>query len=194
MRRVRISPRPGVRTLAELVAEARAYADAALRATGSVRPTMLALTPRGVLAHYPEQLADEDDKDRFAVECRFLLVATAATASAMVLESWMVVDRPGEDILSTAPSESPHRIEIVTICAETRTENRFLMLPIRRTTLGLYAGLGEDAAPAGLTTQGRFSGMFPTRKLRSKDTEMARTALAALDVEIADEGSPFSQN
>jgi hypothetical protein len=193
MRRVRISPRPGVRTLAELVAEASAYADAALRATGSVRPTMLALTPRGVLAHDPDQLANEDDKDRFATECRLLLVATGATASVMVLESWMV-GCVGGGIPDTPPSESPRRIEVVTISGEARTERRFLMLPIRRTTLGLYAGLGEDTAPPGLDAQGRFSGMIGRKKPRRRDADAARAALSALGVTIAGTEDPFSRN
>ena len=54
-------------SLATLVKQAEHYANHMMRgASGSVLPTLMALSPTGFIMHLPGKFATEADKDRFA--------------------------------------------------------------------------------------------------------------------------------
>jgi hypothetical protein len=48
-----------------------------------------------------------------------------------------------------------------TVCAQNRAEQRFLILPIARTALGVFVRLRDNTAPAGLKSAGRFANLLP---------------------------------
>jgi hypothetical protein len=133
----RFFPLPARCNVSGLVAEARALADRCLRVRGSVPPTLMAITPRGLLVYGPDSTADENEKEAFALECRLLVVAGQAVVCAMILEAWMT-DVVNGKIPARPPSASPHRKEVVMICAESRKAQRSVILPIRRTPPGRF--------------------------------------------------------
>jgi hypothetical protein len=192
-RTVRFFPLPRASGLPGLVEEARAFAERCLRTRGSVPPTMMAITPRGLLIYGPDLMSDENEKDAYALECRLLLVASQATVYMMVLESWMS-DAVGGKIPPGPPSKSPRRREVVTICGESRKERRFVIHPIRRTLLGEFTGLGEDTTPAGVEALGRFASLLPPKPVRSQDARKAQLALEAMGVRIETRAEGFSKN
>jgi hypothetical protein len=185
-------PLPRVKGLSGLVEEARAFADLCLRATGQVAPTMLALTPRGLVLHGPESMRSDAEKDRFARECRLLLVATQASAFALVLESWIAAAAQGK-LPKVRPSQSPARQEVVTINAESAKAQHFLLLPIHRSALGVYSGLGEDTAPAALGVVGRLTNLLPKGAVRPHDVQTALKSLEHLGVRLGDPSAGFSR-
>jgi hypothetical protein len=78
---------------------------------------------------------------------------------------------------------------VVTICAQDREEQRFLIFPIERTVLGVFVRLRENTAPARLKSSGRFANLLPEKPVRARDARMAQVALEAMGVRISAAGS-----
>ncbi len=74
------------KTLDDLLARAAHYAEYAMRRSGRVPPTLLVLSPSGLLFFVPETMANDRAKDNFANAARFICVAHAATEVVMILE------------------------------------------------------------------------------------------------------------
>ncbi len=72
-----------------LAAYAEGYAEFAMKNIGRVPPTMLAISPEGLLHFIPESLEDERAKNDFANIGRLICAAYGATNMVMILESWM---------------------------------------------------------------------------------------------------------
>ena len=68
-----------------LTAYAEGYAEFAMKNSGRVPPTMLAVTADGLLHFIPESLADERAKTNFANIGRIIYAAYGATCMVMIL-------------------------------------------------------------------------------------------------------------
>ena len=77
-----------------LAAYAEGYAEFAMKNLGRVPPTMLAVSPEGLLHFIPESLADERAKNDFANIGRLICAAYGATSMVMILESWATMAKP----------------------------------------------------------------------------------------------------
>ena len=74
-----------------LTAYAEGYAEFSMKNIGRVAPTMLAVSPDGLLHFIPESLADERAKNDFANIGRLICAAYGATYMVMILESWVTM-------------------------------------------------------------------------------------------------------
>ena len=107
--------------LETLIDQSRHYAKHMLQKTGCVPPTLMALTPEGLMMFVPSELEDTDAKDKFANTGRLLAVGYKASAVVMILESWATFPkRPGLPLPEGPPSQSPDRKEVVVLMGETR--------------------------------------------------------------------------
>jgi len=175
---------PEARTIEGLVGNAMGFADYWLRMEGEVPLTLVGVCPRGLFTHNVEHVPTEEDKEQFALESRLLLVATEAEACAVITEAWMTL-LPGIKLPALRSSEPSGNIEVVTVAYESRAERTFLFFPIERTALGVYAALGENAAPEGMTAEGRFSNLLPPKPPTAPQIHSAELALAKAGVRIA---------
>lgn len=170
-------------TLDDLLFRAEEFARFSMRARGKVPPALLALGPDGPLFFIPSHLADERAKDNFATAARLVCIAHAATAAVMILEAWMKLAAPDGSLdLSTPPSESLLRKEVVMLTGESRTSTQQKILPILRTGAGGFFGFGEFAGPEGTSFQGRFAQILPPNPPTPEQQAKARVLLAALGV------------
>ena len=150
---------PAVETL---LAHAEGYADHMLRTTGSVTPALFLDTPAGeVFCILAGPDMTEATKDKMVHVCRMLAVSTRATASALVMEAWMVRAKEGKLDTDTRPSLNPDREEVVNLMAENLRGMRGRILAIQRDDAGAYAGLGESNMPDANGGEGRFVGILP---------------------------------
>jgi hypothetical protein len=190
-----VNIRPGLRivSLPALIAKARAHTEACLREHGRVMPTLLAPIGSELIIHVAEQSDTEEDKDRFVLECRLLLVASEAKLCAMVLESWITMAH-AHKLPDSPPSVSPDRREVITVSAESRTEKGFLIFPIQRTSLGIFRELGDNTAPAGITTSGRFAQVLPPKVPGARVARMARLSLERMGIRLESPDAGFSAN
>jgi len=162
-----------------LVAYAEGYAEFAMKNVGRVPPTMLALSPEGLLHFLPESLADERAKDDFANVGRLICAAYGATSAVMILEVWMKMAKPGETLDMEAPSEAFDREEFVVVMGEAQGRKTQRFLPIIRTGAGGFFGFGEFDASQFDGFEGRFAGMLPPKK---PTREMREVTLGVLTV------------
>ena len=178
-----------------LLFRAEEFARFSRWARGQVPPALLALGPDGPLFFIPSHLADERAKDNFATAARLICIAHAATAAVMILEAWMKLAAPDGTLdLSTPPSESLLRKEVVMLTGESRTGTQQKILPILRTGAGGFFGFGEFAGLSGIGSSqrvgvntlhlgsGRFAQILPPKPPPPEQQAKARVLLAARGV------------
>jgi hypothetical protein len=169
--------------LDSLVAYAAGYAEFSMKNTGRVAPTLMVLTPDGLLLYLPESMGDERAKDNFANTGRLICAAYDATSAVMILESWVKMAKPGEPLdMTTPPSESLDRQEFVVVMGETEGRQAQRFLPILRTDAGGFFGFGEFDAAKFDGLSGRFAGMLPPKKPNAETRMMAQALLTAMGV------------
>ena len=169
----------------ELTAYAEGYAEFAMKNSGQVPTTMLAVTPQGLLHFLPESLADETAKNNFAEIGRLICAAYGATCMVMILESWVTMAKPDEALdMDTPPSEAFDREEFVVVMGETFGRKTQRFLPILRTDAGGFFGFGEFDASKFNGIEGRFAGMLPPKKATRETREMTKAVLAAMGVTL----------
>lgn len=151
-----MAERSQLKSLNELIARAAHYAEFAMRRSRRVPPTLMALSPDGLLFFVPETMANDRAKDDFANASRFVCVAHAATEVVMILEAWMKVAPPGEALdPGEQPSEAIDRKEVVVLAGESRQKRVQKFLPIIRTDVGGFFGFGESNLPDYTNFEGR---------------------------------------
>ena len=166
-----------------LLARAEGVAEFAMRARGSVAPTLLAVGAGGPICFIPSSLKDERAKDQFANIARLICVAHAATAAVMIIEAWMKTASPDGTLdLAVPPSQSLHRREVVVLTGESHTGCRQKFLPIIRTGAGGFFGFGEFTAPPETTFSGRFAQILSPIVPSAAEQEKAAALLAVLGV------------
>jgi hypothetical protein len=173
-------------TLDELINEARCAAELSLKMKGYVAPELIATTERGKLIHFAGSLESEREKDAFAAECRLLLIATAATCCTLVMETWMA--QISAEAPNLPPSQTPERVEVVSVAAEAHSCRRMLLLPICRRPSGKFKRLGEDIAPPGVELGGRFARLLPLTRPTPQQQEQARALLDVMGVNLPSHG------
>ncbi len=175
--------------LNSLIAQAKIYSKHMMEATGSVPPTLMALTPEGFMMFVPASVANENEKDQFANAGRLLAVGYNATAVAMILESWITfATRPGQPLDVTPPSQSPDRKEVIVIMGETRESCAQQFLFIQRNSSGKFTGFGTSLLPQFDDMQGRFAQMMPPKVPGENEVFMARSLLTAMGVKVTSAG------
>jgi len=166
-----------------LVAYAAGFAEFTMKNIGRVPPTMMILTPEGLLHFLPESMADERAKNNFANTGRLICAAYGATSAVMILESWVTMAKPGEPLdIATPPSEAFDRQEFVVVMGESAGRKTQRFLPILRTDAGGFFGFGEFDASKFDGIEGRFAGMLPPKKPTLETRMMAQTILEAMGV------------
>ncbi len=166
-----------------LAAYAEGYASFAMKNIGRVPPTMLAISPEGLLHFIPESLGDERAKNDFANVGRLICAAFGATNMVMILESWVTMAKPGQTLdTETPPSEAFDREEFVVVMGETIGRQTQRFLPILRTDAGGFFGFGECPAMAFDGIEGRFAGMLPPKQTTPEMRTVALALLAAMGV------------
>lgn len=166
-----------------LVTYAEGYAEFAMKNVGRVPPTMLAISPEGLLHFIPESLEDERAKNDFANVGRLICAAFGATNMVMILESWVTMANPGQTLdTETPPSQSFDRKEFVVVMGETAGRKTQRFLPIVRTDAGGFFGFGDSALPQFDGIEGRFAGMLPPVDPSAETRAMAQAVLAAIGV------------
>lgn len=157
--------------------------------SGSVPPSLMALTPTGFMMYVPDNLSNEAAKDKFANTARLIATGYNADAVAMILESWVTfAQRPGQQVADTPPSQSPDREEVVVVMAETRHTSKHRFLFIQRNSVGQFTGFGTRLVPDFDDTQGRFAQLIPPNVPSENDSAMARSLLKVMGVALADRG------
>ena len=166
-----------------LAAYAEGYAEFAMKNIGRVPPTMLAISPEGLLHFIPESLGDERAK-LFEGRCRRLICAAyGATSAVMILESWVTLAKPDAPLdPTTPPSEAFDRMEFVVVMGETAGRKTQRFLPIVRTDAGGFFGFGDSNLPQFDGIEGRFAGMLPPVEPPAETRAMAQALLAAMGV------------
>ena len=170
--------------LETLTAYAEGYAEFAMKNIGRVPPTMLAVSPEGLLHFLPESLADERAKDDFANIGRLICAAYGVTSAVMILEAWVKMGKPGEKLdMETPLSEAFDREEFVVVMGETQGRKKQRFLPIIRTGVGEFFGFGEfDASKFEGGIEGRFAGMLPPKEPTRETREMTLAVLSVMGV------------
>ena len=180
-----MTPNPNPKTLDDLLANARHYAEYCMRGTGNLPPTLFLVGSDGKQVMFmPQNLADVQDKENFANLSKLMAVATGATVAVMALEAWVKTATPGEDFDKTEmPSEAFDRQECIVLMGESMAEGqKQQMLPIIRSGNHKFFGLGESEISNMDKMEGRFSQLLPTKV---PDENMRALALAMLKVKGA---------
>ncbi len=166
-----------------LAAYAEGYAEFAMKNIGRVPPTMLAISPEGLLHFIPESLEDERAKNDFANIGRLICAAFGATYMVMILESWVTMAKPGKELdMDEPPSEAFDREEFVVVMGETIGRKTQRFLPILRTDGGGFFGFGEFDASKFDGIEGRFAGMLPPNETTPEMRAVAQALLATMGV------------
>src|ERR1039458_10065618 len=118
-----MSPNLNPKTLDDLLANARHYAEFCMRGTGNMPPTLFLIAHDGKqLMLMPKNLADAKAKDDFATMSQLMAIASGATVAVLALEAWMKTAKPGETIDTTElPSEAFDRQEVIVLMGESMT-------------------------------------------------------------------------
>ena len=178
----RMSPNLNPKTLDDLLANARHYAEYCMRGTGSLPPTLFLIGSDGKqVMLMPQNLADEKAKDDFATQSKLMAVACGATVAVMALEAWVKTAKPGEKFdMTEPPSEAFDRGEVVVLMGESiAAGQKQKLLPIIRSDNHKFFGFGESTGSELKNIQGRFSQLLPTKV---PDEAMRALALAMLKV------------
>lgn len=183
-----------VSSLAELLKQARGYAEFAMRRFGNVAPMMIGVTPKGPIHFAPSSLENEKAKDDFANTARLVVTGYGATAAVMILESWMTLAGPDGELPKMRPSESPDRREIVMLAAESFGEHQTEILPIVRSDSGKFFGFGEPDTHKLEQMQGRFAKLMPPEPVDDEMSLLARTLLQAMGIKARNLKPRFGRN
>ena len=169
------------KTLDDLLAQAEGFALFSMRQAGRVPPTVMAVSPKGLLVYLPESMGDDRAKDNFANTARLICIVHDITAVVLILESWMKMAAPGETLdPHEAPSEAIDRREVVVLAGESRDKKRQKFLPITRTDVGGFFGFGEsDLSDLG-NFEGRFAEILPPQSAPAVLKAQARLLLQAM--------------
>lgn len=186
--------KPTITALADLMAHAEGHEGYLMRRSGHVPPTLFVATPQGVLVYVPNDLSDTRAKDVFATTSRLICAAYAATAVVMVVEGWVTMAKPGEELdTDTPPSEALDRQEFVILMGEVAGQKQQKMLPIIRTDAGGFFGFGEfDSLFSGF--EGRFDGLLPPKVPTAQQRLLAKAVLERMGVTDAVLGVGFPRN
>lgn len=177
-----MSPNPNPKTLADLLANARHYAEYCMRGTGNLPPTLFLIGGDGKQVMFlPQNMAGVQAKDDFATQSKLMALATGATVAVMALEAWVKKAKPGETLDSTEPpSEAFDRQEAIVLMGESMTEGQQQqMLPIIRSGNSKFFGFGDAPITKMEKLEGRFSQLLPTKM---PDENLRALALAMLKV------------
>jgi hypothetical protein len=118
-----------------------------------------------------------------------MLVAHAATACVLTLESWMKTATPGEKLdMTEPPSEAFDRREVVVLMGESRDGQKQKFLPIIRSGNGKFFGFGEPEVPAMDEMKGRFAQILPPKVADAELREVAKAMLKVKGVKVAQQG------
>ncbi len=170
-------------TLNDLLAQAEDFALFSMRQAGRVPPTVMALSPKGLLVYLPESMGDERAKNNFANTARLICIAHDVTAVVLILESWMKMAAPGETLdPDEAPSEAIDRHEVVVLAGESRDKKRQKFLPIIRTDVGGFFGFGESDLPDLGNFEGRFAEILPPQPAPATLKAQARLLLQTMGI------------
>jgi hypothetical protein len=175
--------------LDDLLKESERYAKYMLKKTGSVPPTLLALTPRGFLLYVPKHAFDgAEDKDKFAQSSRLIAIAHRATAVSLILESWATFAKEDGQLEMAPPSQSPDREEVVSIMVESHASQLQRVLLIQRSADGKFAGFAPSPLPDFTDFSGRFAELMPPGEASKENVEMAKMLLKTMGVKLTCEG------
>jgi hypothetical protein len=177
-----MSPNLNPKTLDDLLANARHYAEYCMRGTGSLPPTLFLIGSGGKQVMFmPQNLADEKAKDDFATQSKLMAVACGATVAVMALEAWMKTAKADEKFdMTEPPSEAFDRQEVIVLMGESMADGQKQhLLPIIRSGNHKFFGFGDSAVSKLEKLQGRFSQLLPTKV---PDEAMRTLALAMLKV------------
>jgi hypothetical protein len=176
----RMTPNLNPKTLDDLLANARHYAEYCMNGTGNLPPTLFLVGRDGKQVMFmPENLADVQAKDDFAVQSKLMAVVTGATIAVMALEAWVKMGKPGENIDTTElPSESFDRQECIVLMGESMADGqKQQMLPIIRSGNNKFFGFGDAPVSKMEKLEGRFSQLLPTKVPDEKMRLLAMTML-----------------
>lgn len=182
-------------TLDKLLAQGEGYAEFAMRNIGHVPPALLAESPIGPIHFIPDSLKDERAKDNFANTPRLICVGYEVTAAVLVLEAWMKMAKPGEELdMTEPPSEAFDRREVVVLTGETARHGEQRLLPIIRTDAGGFFGFGEHDGPKLDNYEGRFAQLLPPKRPGPEERELALAMLATMGITLQQLRSDAGQN
>jgi len=176
-----MTPNPNPKTLDDLLANARHYAEYCMRGTGNLPPTLFLVGSDGKQVMFmPQNLADVQDKENFANLSKLMAVATGATVAVMALEAWVKTAKPGEDFDKTEmPSEAFDRQECIVLMGESiAKDQKQQMLPIIRSGNHKFFGFGDSIVEKMDKMEGRFSQLLPTKVPDENMRALARAMLA----------------
>ena len=181
--------------LEPLAAHATDYALHMMKTTGSVPPTVIAVTDEGLILCVPDDLADEAAKDRFAEVARLLATAYCARALVMIVEAWATrPDANGHLDTNIPPSQSPNRWEIVALMLEDHNRSATCLLTIQRDIAGKFMKF-DDAQPMQYgVSGGRFSRLMPRNKPSAREAAKAKATLDVLKMKIINRGMDPNHN
>ena len=185
-----MKPHLNPKTLEDLIGNARHYAEYCMRGTGNVPPTLFLITADGKQTMFmPENLADVEAKDNFAIQSKLMAVATGATVAVMLLEAWVKIVKAGEKIDTTElPSEAFDRQEVIVLMGESMTEgHKQQILPIIRSGNHNFFGFGESVVEKLQKLEGRFTQLLPSKV---PDEKMRVVAAAMLKVKGVQQATP----
>lgn len=172
-------------SLRSLITEATRYAQFMMKKSGSLAPMMMAATDQGLILFSPDSLSDTGAKDDFANKVRLITASYGAFAVVLILESWITKAKVGEKLdMTTPPSESYDREEIVVLIGQAPQGNITHLLPIHRLGNGKFWNLGDAQEMAADSFEGRFAGMLPPKPVDEKTRQMGRVLLEAMGVKI----------
>jgi hypothetical protein len=118
-----------------------------------------------------------------------MLVAHAATACVLTLESWMKTATPGEKLdMTEPPSEAFDRREVVVLMGESHDGQKQKFLPIIRSGNGKFFGFGESDVPVMDQMTGRFAQILPTKVPDAAMRDLAKAMLKVKGVGRATSG------
>jgi hypothetical protein len=177
-----MTPNPNPKTLDDLLANARHYAEYCMRGTGNLPPTLFLIGgDEKQIMFMPENLADVQAKDNFANMSKLMAIACGATVAVMALEAWVKTGRVGENMdMTELPSEAFDRQECIVLMGESISEGqKQQMLPIIRSGNHKFFGFGDSIVEKMDKMEGRFSQLLPTKV---PDENMRALAKAILKV------------
>ena len=157
----RMSPNLNPKTLDDLLANARHYAEYCMRGTGNLPPTLFLIGSDGKQVMFmPKNLADVKAKNDFAAMSQLMAIASGAAVAVLALEAWMKAAKPGETLDTTEPpSEAFDREEVIVLMGESMTEGRKQqMLPIIRSDNHKFFGLAGTIQLERVSTVWRACG------------------------------------
>ncbi len=189
----RMTPNLNPKSLDDLLGNARHYAEYCMRGTGSLPPTLFLIGGDGKQVMFmPQNLANIEDKDNFAMLSKLMAVATGATVAVMALESWMKTAKVGEKIdMTELPSESFDRQEVVVLMGESMAEGqKQQILPIIRSGNHKFFGFGESTISKLEKLEGRFSQLLPGKVPDGRTQAIAAAILKVKGVHHAMAAKP----